>query len=252
MPTLPSWTIRAEGRRQEVDSALRLRRMPRDLRLRRRRPHRHRADVRRQQADRASRFRAVHRNRAARRQESEPITDPEDLARLPEGPAKGPVVRPQRILRAQACRAERLRQGQGQVGDRSPPHAQPASHQRCRFRTSPPSCWAARRLPCPPSYQYKPGDARRDIQEGWWVVKKYNCMGCHQFTPGPEHDPDGDEALSGRTGATASEASDRRRARRSRMAAEVPLESVAEHHRHKPQWRAALSASAHAHVLVLR
>ena len=36
----------------------------------------------------------------------------------------------------------------------------------------------------PASYQYSPGDARHDIQEGWWVVKKYNCMGCHQFIPG--------------------------------------------------------------------
>jgi hypothetical protein len=36
----------------------------------------------------------------------------------------------------------------------------------------------------PDSYKYKPGDARHDIQEGWWIVKKYNCMGCHQFTPG--------------------------------------------------------------------
>ncbi len=35
----------------------------------------------------------------------------------------------------------------------------------------------------PASYQYKPGDARRDIQEGWWVVTKYNCVGCHQLTP---------------------------------------------------------------------
>jgi cytochrome c551/c552 len=36
----------------------------------------------------------------------------------------------------------------------------------------------------PASYQYKPGDARHDIQEGWWIIKKYNCMGCHQFIPG--------------------------------------------------------------------
>jgi hypothetical protein len=36
----------------------------------------------------------------------------------------------------------------------------------------------------PASYQYKPGDARHDIQEGWWIVKKYNCMGCHQFILG--------------------------------------------------------------------
>jgi cytochrome c2 len=38
----------------------------------------------------------------------------------------------------------------------------------------------------PASYQYKPGDSRHDIQEGWWVVKKYNCMGCHQFIPGQQ------------------------------------------------------------------
>jgi cytochrome c551/c552/uncharacterized coiled-coil DUF342 family protein len=32
----------------------------------------------------------------------------------------------------------------------------------------------------PERYQYNPGDQRRDIIEGWWVVRKYNCMGCHQ------------------------------------------------------------------------
>src|ERR1700726_3730489 len=36
----------------------------------------------------------------------------------------------------------------------------------------------------PAGYQYRPLDYRRDIQEGWWVIKKYNCMGCHQLIPG--------------------------------------------------------------------
>src|SRR5437879_10780416 len=36
----------------------------------------------------------------------------------------------------------------------------------------------------PSSYQYKPADTRRDIQEGWWIVQKYNCVGCHQLVPG--------------------------------------------------------------------
>ena len=36
----------------------------------------------------------------------------------------------------------------------------------------------------PKQYFYKPTDYRRDIQEGWWLVKKYNCMGCHQFKVG--------------------------------------------------------------------
>src|SRR5260370_14598408 len=38
--------------------------------------------------------------------------------------------------------------------------------------------------PLPGSYQYRPLDYRRDIQEGWWIIAKYNCMGCHQLIPG--------------------------------------------------------------------
>ena len=36
----------------------------------------------------------------------------------------------------------------------------------------------------PPRYFYTPADRRQDITEGWWVVAKYNCMGCHQLHPG--------------------------------------------------------------------
>jgi hypothetical protein len=37
----------------------------------------------------------------------------------------------------------------------------------------------------PSSLFYNPPDARRqDIQNGWWVIKKYNCMGCHVLQPG--------------------------------------------------------------------
>jgi cytochrome c551/c552 len=38
----------------------------------------------------------------------------------------------------------------------------------------------------PKRYFYFPADQRRDIQEGWWIVKKYNCMGCHQFKVGQD------------------------------------------------------------------
>jgi hypothetical protein len=32
---------------------------------------------------------------------------------------------------------------------------------------------------------YNPQDQRRqDIQNGWWVIKKYNCQGCHQLQVG--------------------------------------------------------------------
>ena len=37
----------------------------------------------------------------------------------------------------------------------------------------------------PKSLFYAPADQRRqDIQNGWWVIKKYNCMGCHVVQPG--------------------------------------------------------------------
>jgi Cytochrome c len=36
----------------------------------------------------------------------------------------------------------------------------------------------------PPYYFYSPKDQRQDIREGWWLVNKYNCMGCHQVRIG--------------------------------------------------------------------
>jgi hypothetical protein len=36
----------------------------------------------------------------------------------------------------------------------------------------------------PPDYMYKPSDDRAAIQKGWWIVAKYNCMGCHQIDIG--------------------------------------------------------------------
>ncbi len=37
----------------------------------------------------------------------------------------------------------------------------------------------------PTSYLYRPqGGPAKDIQEGWWIVSKYNCMGCHQIRIG--------------------------------------------------------------------
>lgn len=37
----------------------------------------------------------------------------------------------------------------------------------------------------PRSLFYEPEDQlRQDVQNGWWIVKKYNCMGCHQIQVG--------------------------------------------------------------------
>ncbi|HEV7396108.1 MAG TPA: c-type cytochrome [Pyrinomonadaceae bacterium] len=39
----------------------------------------------------------------------------------------------------------------------------------------------------PKSIFYDPQDQRRqDIQNGWWVIKKYNCVGCHQVQVGQQ------------------------------------------------------------------
>ena len=36
----------------------------------------------------------------------------------------------------------------------------------------------------PPRYFYNPVGQKQDIIEGWWIVRKYNCMGCHQLLEG--------------------------------------------------------------------
>jgi cytochrome c551/c552 len=38
----------------------------------------------------------------------------------------------------------------------------------------------------PPYYIYKPKGAGAAIQKGWWIVTKYNCMGCHQIAVGQD------------------------------------------------------------------
>ena len=36
----------------------------------------------------------------------------------------------------------------------------------------------------PAQYRFEPEDARADVQRGWWMVRRYNCTGCHQIRPG--------------------------------------------------------------------
>lgn len=38
----------------------------------------------------------------------------------------------------------------------------------------------------PLSLFYKPTDRQKAIQDGWWVIKKYNCMGCHTVQVGQQ------------------------------------------------------------------
>jgi cytochrome c551/c552 len=40
--------------------------------------------------------------------------------------------------------------------------------------------------PLPARYHYNPPGQKQDIIEGWWLVRKYNCMGCHQLMLGQD------------------------------------------------------------------
>lgn len=119
----------------------------------------------------------------AQRGGKDPITDPEDLARLPEGPAKGPWYDHKGFFEHKL--AEPNIYDQGKIKSETEALRMPNLHltsEQIRALTT--FLLGSEENSLPASYQYKPGDARRDIQDGWWVVKKYNCMGCHQFIPG--------------------------------------------------------------------
>jgi cytochrome c551/c552 len=119
----------------------------------------------------------------AQRGTEEPITDPEDLARLPEGPAKGPWYNHKGFFEHKL--AEPNVYDKGKVKSETEALRMPNLHlNREQVLALTTFLMGSEESSLPANYQYKPGDARHDIQEGWWIVKKYNCMGCHQFIPG--------------------------------------------------------------------
>ncbi len=114
---------------------------------------------------------------------TEPITDPEDLARLPEGPATGPWYDHKGFFEHKL--AEPNVYDKGMIKSETEALRMPNLHltkEQVQALTT--FLMGSEETSLPDSYIYKPGDARHDIQEGWWIVKKYNCMGCHQFYPG--------------------------------------------------------------------
>jgi hypothetical protein len=113
---------------------------------------------------------------------AEPITNPEDLARLPDGPAKGPWYDHKGFFEHKL--AEPNVYDQGKIKSEEERLRMPNLHltkEQARALTT--FLMGSQENALPASYQYRPLDYRRDIQEGWWVVRKYNCMGCHQFIP---------------------------------------------------------------------
>ena len=139
----------------------------------------------------------------AQRGGSEPITDPDDLARLPEGPAKQAWYDQKGFFEHKL--AEPNIWDKGKDKPETEKLRMPNLHlTKEQIRALTTFLLGSQENPLPASYQYRPLDYRRDIQEGWWLVKKYNCMGCHQLIPGQRtslmamahyQGPDGQELL---------------------------------------------------------
>src|SRR3954469_9534125 len=115
----------------------------------------------------------------------EPIKDKEELARLPDGPATRPWYNHKGFFEHKL--AEPNVYDQGKVKSETEALRMPNVHlTKDQVLDLTTFLMGSQETSLPASYQYKPGDARHDIQEGWWVIKKYNCMGCHQFIPGQQ------------------------------------------------------------------
>ena len=115
--------------------------------------------------------------------DSEPIKDKDDLARLPDGPANTPWYNHKGFFEHKLAEPNVYDQGKvkSEIEALRMPNLHLTKQQVLDLTTF---LMGSQETSLPASYQFKPGDTRRDIQEGWWIIKKYNCMGCHQFIPG--------------------------------------------------------------------
>jgi cytochrome c2 len=139
----------------------------------------------------------------AQRGGKEPITNPEDLARLPEGPMTNPWYNHKGFFEHKLAEPEIF--DKGMVKSEAEALRMPNLHlTKDQIQALTTFLLGSQESALPASYQYKPEDYRHDIQEGWWVVTKYNCVGCHQFFPGQDsslmkmkkyQDPDWKEQL---------------------------------------------------------
>jgi len=119
----------------------------------------------------------------AQRGGPEPIADPDDRARLPEGPAKTPWYNHKGFFEHKL--AEPNVWDAGLIKPESEKLRMPNMHlTKDQIQALTTFLMGSQESALPVAYQYRPMDYRHDIQEGWWIVQKYNCVGCHQFTPG--------------------------------------------------------------------
>jgi cytochrome c551/c552 len=120
---------------------------------------------------------------SAQRGGHEPISDPDDLARLPEGPAKAPWYNHKGFFEHKLAEPEIW--DKGKIKPETEKLRMPNLHlSKDEVQALTTFLMGSQESALPSNYQDRPLDYRRDIQEGWWIVEKYNCVGCHQFTAG--------------------------------------------------------------------
>ena len=119
----------------------------------------------------------------AQRGASEPISDPADIARLPEGPAKQPWYDHKGFFEHKLAEPDIW--DKGKIKPEEEKLRMPNLHLgKDEIQALTTFLMGSQENALPVTYQYRPLDYRRDIQEGWWLIQKYNCIGCHQLTPG--------------------------------------------------------------------
>ena len=186
----------------------------------------------------------------AQRGGNEPIADPDDLARLPEGPAKSPWYDQKGFFEHKL--AEPNIWDKGKIKPETEKLRMPNLHltkEQVASTHDLPDGWpgkpSARQLSIPPT-GLPPGYSRRLV--GRSQVQLHGLPSAHSR---PEDFANDHGALprSRRARATSSQTPDGRRASRAAMAAAFPYESGIERLGHQSQRRTSLLASAHADVL---
>lgn len=114
----------------------------------------------------------------------EAITEHEDRERLPEGPAKESWYTLKGFIEHKLAEPNLYDFGVPKEKEKmSMPNTRLIPDQT-RALTA--LLLGSRKTDLPEKYIYHPNDSRADIQRGWWVIRKYNCLGCHQILPGQQ------------------------------------------------------------------
>src|ERR1019366_8323427 len=154
------------------------------------------------------------------------------------------------LLRAQTRGTKYLGPGKDQVGDGKAAHAQRAF----AAGTNPgaddiPDGQPGERtsgLVSVPASRLSPRHSGRLVGG-----QEIQLRGLSPVHSGPANGADGNEALPGRAGTASTQAFDRRRARRSRVAVALPLQPRAQRDRYQSRWRAVVSPGADADLQFL-